>query len=265
MTEHIEVFATPRMGLRREDCDFYHTMEIPGVGLVEGQWDLRRGVDAYLGGVDLNNRRVLEIGPASEVLTFEMEKRGADVTAIEVKEDPGWGLCALSKLHPRARSWPSTRAYAALEKLVVVQSSSIQIPRKAHFTRTSMISLARLGSSMLQLWEPYCFTRAPPLQILEQCARRADTLVITDMYSPELEGSPFCQLLPSAGTDNWHTWWKFSTDFFTQFLGVMQFTSVTTTHEQQPHQGRPFCFLLSSHRERRQRMGAQIFIGLTNR
>jgi hypothetical protein len=241
MTEHIEVFATPRMGLRREDCDFYHTMEIPGVGLVEGQWDLRRGVDAYLGGVDLNNRRVLEIGPASGFLTFEMEKRGADVTAIEVKEDPGWDFVPFPNyilepvLGPRREHmrrlknswWFNHQAFKSHAKLAYADVYDLP-------SEIGQFDVAVVGALLLH-------TRSP-LQILEQCARRADTLVITDMYSPELEGSPFCQLLPSAGTDNWHTWWKFSTDFFTQFLGVMQFTSVTTTHEQQPHQGRPFMF-----------------------
>ena len=32
-----------------EECNFYHSTDIPGVGLVEGQWDLREGFDEYLG------------------------------------------------------------------------------------------------------------------------------------------------------------------------------------------------------------------------
>jgi len=34
--------------------------------------------------------RVLEIGPASGFLTFEMEKRGADVISVEVTDEHGW-------------------------------------------------------------------------------------------------------------------------------------------------------------------------------
>ncbi len=37
-------------------------MDIPGVGPVEGAWDLRPGVDAYLGGVDVRGQRVVELG-----------------------------------------------------------------------------------------------------------------------------------------------------------------------------------------------------------
>jgi len=34
------------------------------VGPVEGAWDLRPGVDAYLGGVDVRGQRVVELGTA---------------------------------------------------------------------------------------------------------------------------------------------------------------------------------------------------------
>jgi hypothetical protein len=73
-----------------EDCLFYHTVDIPGHGVVRGQWDLRRQVDTYLGGYRFAGKRVLEIGPASGFLTCEMERRGADVVALEVPDDPGW-------------------------------------------------------------------------------------------------------------------------------------------------------------------------------
>lgn len=46
------------------DCNFYHTTDIPGVGVVERQWDLRNGIYEYLGRYDFSSKRVLEIGPA---------------------------------------------------------------------------------------------------------------------------------------------------------------------------------------------------------
>src|SRR5262249_7054365 len=69
------------------DCYFYHTMEIPGHGLVEGEWDLRAAADAYLGGVDFRGRRVLEIGTASGFLCFTMERRGAEVVAFDLSPE----------------------------------------------------------------------------------------------------------------------------------------------------------------------------------
>jgi hypothetical protein len=65
-------------------------MELPDHGVTNGEWDLRRGVDEYLGNVSFAGQRVLEIGPASGFLTFEMEKRGAEVISVEVTARHGW-------------------------------------------------------------------------------------------------------------------------------------------------------------------------------
>ena len=59
------------------DCFFYHTMELPGFGEVPGQWDLRGRFDEYVGGVDVSNKSVLDVGTATGFLSFEAEKRGA--------------------------------------------------------------------------------------------------------------------------------------------------------------------------------------------
>ena len=86
------VYAEPRTVTDLEECYFYHSMEIPGYGLVEGPWDLRGGVDDYLGGVDLRDKRVLEIGTASGFLCFTMEGRGAEVVASDLSDDHSWDV-----------------------------------------------------------------------------------------------------------------------------------------------------------------------------
>src|ERR1700747_336273 len=87
------IFATPRKVEDAADCYFYHTMELPDHGVIEGQdWDLRGRVDEYLGHVNFAGQRVLEIGPASGFLAFEMEKRGADVVSVEVTDEHGWAF-----------------------------------------------------------------------------------------------------------------------------------------------------------------------------
>src|SRR6476469_7578509 len=85
-----EIFAVPLKVEDPDDCFFYHTMEVPGHGLMTGPADLRGAVDDYLGKVAFAGQRVLEIGPASGFLTFEMEKRGADVISVEVTDEHGW-------------------------------------------------------------------------------------------------------------------------------------------------------------------------------
>jgi hypothetical protein len=47
-----KIFAIPLKVEDIADCYFYHTMELPGRGLIKGRdWDLRGGVDEYLGKV----------------------------------------------------------------------------------------------------------------------------------------------------------------------------------------------------------------------
>jgi len=71
------IWATPRNITNLEECDFYHTMDLPNHGVVTGAWDLRGREAAYLGNVDVAGKRVLEVGTASGHLCFAMEKMGA--------------------------------------------------------------------------------------------------------------------------------------------------------------------------------------------
>src|SRR5204862_6196738 len=71
------MFAAPRHVESLDECFFYHTMELPGVGLVRGQWDLRGRFDDYVGGVGVEGKTVLDVGTATGFLSFEAERRGA--------------------------------------------------------------------------------------------------------------------------------------------------------------------------------------------
>ena len=70
-------FAEPRRVESLEECFFYHTIELPGFGLVRGQWDLRGRFEEYVGGVEVAGRSVLDVGAATGFLSFEAERRGA--------------------------------------------------------------------------------------------------------------------------------------------------------------------------------------------
>ncbi|PYS73458.1 MAG: hypothetical protein DMF69_04755 [Acidobacteria bacterium] len=70
-------FAEPRYVDRVEDCFFYHTMDVPGLGEVRGHWDLRDRFTEYIGGVSVAGKSVIDIGAATGFLSFEAEKNGA--------------------------------------------------------------------------------------------------------------------------------------------------------------------------------------------
>ena len=82
------LYEPPRSVSSVDQCNFYHSTDILGVGLVEGQWDLRAGCGDYLGGYDFTGKRVLEIGPATGFLTFQVEKTAREVVAVVIDTLP---------------------------------------------------------------------------------------------------------------------------------------------------------------------------------
>ena len=108
------VFAERTDVPARADCYFYHTMEVPGHGLIAGEWDLRDGVDAYLGHEPVAGKRVLELGTASGFLCYEMEKRGAEVIAYDLSPATPWDIVPYRKLDLEAVTALRSRHIAAI-------------------------------------------------------------------------------------------------------------------------------------------------------
>jgi len=62
----------------------YHTLEFPNGKVLEGRFDMQNYLDYYKIPKDLHGKTVVDVGPANGYFSFEMEKRGADVTAIDL-------------------------------------------------------------------------------------------------------------------------------------------------------------------------------------
>lgn len=62
---------------------WYHTLELPGGVLTPGQIDLRR-VAARVLPTDLRGRRALDVGTFDGFWAFELERRGAEVVAVDL-------------------------------------------------------------------------------------------------------------------------------------------------------------------------------------
>ena len=79
----------PSDNISLEDCEWYHIMEVPGIdGLTDGTFDCREDIDNIFGNLDFKNKKVLNLGPITGYLNFEAERRGADVTSIDLSIDP---------------------------------------------------------------------------------------------------------------------------------------------------------------------------------
>jgi SAM-dependent methyltransferase len=255
------LYAAPRFVDDASDCYFYHTMEIPGYGLVRGEWDLREGVREYLGGVDFKRKRVLELGTASGFLCFHMEKEGAEVIAYDLSEDQSWDVVPFArgdtsktiadrKEHIRKLNngfWFTHRKCNSKAK--VVYGNVYSIPQEI-----GPVDIAVLGSILLHVRDPF-------LALQNALRLTRETVIVTDVM-PRLY--PFQRLIrpltglnmsfvPRYATQHpWDSWWRLSPELITEFMGVLGFETVEVKfHRQQyeasPHM-RPKLFTIIGHR-----------------
>jgi hypothetical protein len=238
------LFATPRVVTDVADCDFYHSIDLPEYGSVDGQWDLRPGIEQYLGGVKLSGKRVLEIGPASGYVTMEMERRGARVVSIELPDST-----AVFNAYFPVTGIDLTNATTHLEledRLRRLHNSfwlvhrKFQLSAQIYYGHMSALPEA-LGDFDLTFLGCVLLHCPNPLGMVLSCAERTrETIVITDVRSistdaPDRQGHPVCVLYPSAENREVHTWWRFSPEFFSQALRALGFGDVTVTFHDQLH------------------------------
>ena len=76
-----------RVAAEIEAIDWYHSMSLPGGHETSGWFDLRPLVHHYGLPEDMKGMRALEIGTWDGFWAFEMERRGAEVVAIDLEDD----------------------------------------------------------------------------------------------------------------------------------------------------------------------------------
>jgi hypothetical protein len=220
-------FAVPRLNVRQEDCFFYHVCDIPGVGQVGGHWDLRPNVDDYLGRFDFAGRSVFDVGTASGFLTFEMEKRGAEVVSFDVAN------ARLTQIVPFATD-PCTQ-----DELLASQETGFE-----HLKNSYWFCHQRLGSSarvyygdihrlpagigpfdivMIGMCLPHL---RDPLGALESVAAKSrDVVIITQQTL--VEDRPIMQMIGTPNPEhNEHlryAWWMQSDGCITNFMAILGF------------------------------------------
>ena len=84
------MYITPRKNIDIKDCRFYHKFNFDGEEKIDGRWDLTNCIDDYLSNFNFNGKRVIDIGSASGYLSFEIEKRGADVVSFDMPDGSYW-------------------------------------------------------------------------------------------------------------------------------------------------------------------------------
>ena len=244
-------YAEPRLVTDLADCYFYHTMEIPGYGVVEGEWDLRKGIRAYLGNVDFRGKRVLELGTASGFICFHMEREGADVVGYDLSEEQSWDIVPYArypyaeflrerKKHIRKTNnafWLGHQAFGSRSKLVYGDVYSI--PHEI-----GEVDITTVCSILLHVRDPF-------LALQRALALTRETVIVTEGAEVINLPNPLRRLRnllprklsapPMWFAPNWRavepkeTWWRLSPELIQRFIGVLGFERSEVTYHYQPY------------------------------
>ena len=183
---------------------WYHTLELaPGV-VTPGLFAHTPHVDRYGLPADMSGLRALDVGSFDGFWAFEMERRGAQVTALDVDgpEELDWPrrLRALGAQAPNAQISQSTNfaiARGALDSAVERASLSIY-----HATpeRLGTFDVVFCGSLLIHLRDPVLALE----RMADLCSGR---LVLGEAYSRRLDWIPRVKVAEFRGETPWMTWW----------------------------------------------------------
>jgi len=240
------IWAEPRNVTSISDCYFYHTMDIPGYGTVEGEFDLRGKESSYLGNVNFQGKRVLELGTASGYLCFAMERMGAEVVAYDLSDEQEWDIVPYAgfdygkyisefKEHVRRINngfWIAHRAFNSRSK--VTYGSVYEIPDDI-----GQFDICTLGAILLHLRDPF-------LALQRAAAHVRETIVVTDVAAltdNKLLTRKRLEFMPNASNCSpKETWWKLSPGLISEFLQILGFVHTTISFHRQLHNGRKVKF-----------------------
>jgi SAM-dependent methyltransferase len=222
-----ELFALPpEQAPALEECGFYHSIELPGLGLQHGQWDLRTGIDAYLGTTDFRGLRVLEIGPANGFVTFELERRGANVVAVDLPETAVYD--------PRPSAVPSHGRGGGVGRIAnafwlghALTASSARVVH-AHVNELP----ERLGSFDVAVIANVLQHLRDPLGAVMTVAQHAAAIVVTetDWMHGLHEDGPCMVLFEGA---NPYSWFQLKPSLVTSFLAELGYVEQEVTRHEQ--------------------------------
>jgi hypothetical protein len=220
--------AAPRSP-RLDECYFYHRMDLPGVGTVGSEWDLREGIDAYLGQVEFAGRSAVDVGTASGLLCFEMERRGATVVGYDLSDAYDWDVVPYEG-EPQRDVLDRTRVHLRFinnawwfaRNALGSHANVVYGPVYEIDQRVDPVDIAVCGSILLHLRDP--------VLALEKISRVCrDTLVITDkdvptpVFVPEPTGRPM------------DTWWLYPASYYEAILKVFGFRQFALSRHRQVH------------------------------
>ncbi len=238
-----EFYAHPRQISDVTECEFYHTMDLPGIGTVNGSWDLRGRIHDYIGGIPVRGRRILDLGAANGFCSFDVEKLGAQVVSFDAESAtlfenlpiPGalftddyqsW-LCSAERRLDRLKNgyWLAHR----------LQHSSA----RAYYGDIYHVPDALGTFDIVLVGQVLVHLRDPIAALQQAAARSSDTLVITEAVADA--DQPVMRLCGTVANGVSYAWFHLSRAFYREMLLMFGFELVQITQAEYicSHSGYP--------------------------
>jgi SAM-dependent methyltransferase len=219
-------YASPVHVTDVNQCDFYHTIDLPTIGEIKGQWDLRKNIVTYLGGLDFKGKTCLDVGTASGYLTFEMEKRGGIVTSFDADDASRYHFLPfrnslyttnhelwarqtnewLGRLHNSY--WLCHRLLKSMAKVFYGDVYALPI-------ELGPFDVVMVGQIMIHL-------RDPILALTSIAGLCADTLIIAEGMLDTDDTIAKFHARASTGGPEW-LWWQYSRGMWREILAILGF------------------------------------------
>jgi hypothetical protein len=227
----LAVPAAPQAFARRSDgLYFYQACDLPGIGFVPGAWDHRGGEDAYLGHTEFDGLTAIDVGPANGFWSFEMERRGANVTAIELGEDDLWDAVphvVNGQKHLQAALKDSVRSvHSDFLRCRTALKSNVGIKRGSAYSIPDLVGdvdVALMGNILQHLRDPF-------LAIERVASRVKKRIVISEAFWIDDEAllhSARLSLIPRRSTPTInHSWYQTTPVFVSEVLDILGFENI---------------------------------------
>ena len=204
---------------RARELHWYHTMELGQAGITEGIFDLRPYVERYGLPDDMQGMRALDVGTFDGFWAFEMERRGAEVLAIDLDWD-------------RDLDWPATRRPDTFSE--VPRGPTFELAKEAYGSSVERRNLSvyhaspeEIGTFDLVFCGSVLIHLRDQALALERIAGLCRGIFVTaEVYNPWLNLLPFPMARFTALRDSAVVWWEPNVRAWIEMMRAAGFRSI---------------------------------------